>query len=142
VDRMASDLPDDVVIYPNVQVVTRDRVDDVDAIVVTPDLVFAVETKDLAGSVAVQEQRMIVDGEDRGNPYLLTNHKSRRMGGKLGADPRLAQAMVRPLVVLASEAADAADRRGDEAPGREPRPSDRDHDAAVVRGSRARRPGW
>ncbi|KLR59930.1 nuclease-like protein,protein kinase family protein [Actinobacteria bacterium IMCC26207] len=101
VDALAAALPEGYVIFPNIQVVTRDRVDDLDAILVTPDLVYAIEIKDLAGSVSVQEQRMVVDGDNRTNPYVLTNYKARRISGKLSSDRQLAQARVWPLVILA-----------------------------------------
>lgn len=101
VEALAAGLPDSVVIYPNVQVVSQRWVDDVDAIVVTPDLVMAIEIKDLAGSVHVDEQYMLVDGDQRSNPFVVTNHKARRIKGKLDSDPSLRAARVHPLVVLA-----------------------------------------
>ena len=101
VDALAAGLPHDAVIYPNVQVVTRNFVDDVDAIVITPDIVMAIETKDLAGRVQVSEQRMFVDCDDRANPFLLINYKARRIWGKITDQPKLKGSTTRPLVVLA-----------------------------------------
>lgn len=101
VEALAAELPDSVTIYPNVQMVTREYVDDVDALVVTPDVIMAVEIKDLAGDVYIDEQNIVVDGEVRSQPYLLTNAKARRIKGKINSDPSIQHANVWALVVLA-----------------------------------------
>lgn len=101
VEALAAGLPDSVTIYPNVQVVSQKYVDDVDAIVVTPDAVMAIEIKDLAGSVHVDEQYMLVDGDQRRNPYVVTNYKAKRIKGKLEKVPALQAVNVWALVVLA-----------------------------------------
>lgn len=101
VEALAAGLPDSVTIYPNVQVVSQQYVDDVDAIVVTPDAVMAIEIKDLAGSVHVDDRYMLVDGDERKNPYVVTNHKARRLKGKLERVPALKAVNVWALVVLA-----------------------------------------
>jgi serine/threonine protein kinase len=103
VEALAAGLPDSVVIYPNVQVVSQKWVDDVDAIVVTPDVVMAIEIKDLAGRVHVDDQYMLVDSDQRMNPFVVTNFKARRIKGKLDEHPALRSARVHPLVVLARE---------------------------------------
>lgn len=103
VEALAAGLPDSVVIYPNVQIVSQKWVDDVDAIVVTPDVVMAIEIKDLAGRVHVDDQYMLVDSDQRMNPFVVTNFKARRIKGKLDEHPALRSARVHPLVVLARE---------------------------------------
>jgi serine/threonine-protein kinase len=101
VEALAAGLPDSVTIYPNVQVVSQQYVDDLDAIVVTPDAVMAIEVKDLAGTVHVDDRYMLVDGDERKNPYVVTNHKARRLKGKLEKVPALKAVNVWALVVLA-----------------------------------------
>lgn len=51
IDHFRSSLSDDFVLFPNLQMVHRHRVDDIDLLVLTPWGLIAVEVKDLAGEV-------------------------------------------------------------------------------------------
>jgi len=82
-DALVSQLADEVRIIPNWTVVHADRLDECDAIVVTRDAVFIVETKFLVGEVEIGENDFWVDGSKRTHPYHLTHHKAQRLRTKL-----------------------------------------------------------
>lgn len=102
-DALVAQLADDVRIIPNWTVVHSDRLDECDAIVVTRDAVFIVETKFLAGNVEIGENDFWVDGSKRTHPYHLTHHKAQRLRTKLNdALPWFgSKGRVEPQVVLA-----------------------------------------
>lgn len=112
VEAFAERLPEDVVVFPNVEVVSRimgtprSTIDEIDAIVITPDVVVCVEIKDLVGNVTVTLDEMIVDGDHRPNPAVQTRAKARRVKSRMKSkDPALGQAWVDSLVVLARKPA-------------------------------------
>jgi len=82
-EALASQLADDARIIPNWTVVHPNRLDECDAIVVTRDAVFIIETKQLAGTVEIYENDFWVDGTKRRNPYHLTHQKAQRLRTKL-----------------------------------------------------------
>ena len=82
-EALVSQLGDDVRIIPNWTVVHQDRLDECDAIVVTRDAVFIVETKFLVGDVEVGANDFWVDGSKRTHPYHLTHQKAQRLRTKL-----------------------------------------------------------
>lgn len=97
-------LPADHTVYPSVQIVHRDRVDDCDVLVITPDVICVVEVKDLAGEVHVGEREFSVDGMRRAHPYIETINKAKRLKSRLAdADAELRRVWVAGLVVLARE---------------------------------------
>ena len=82
-EALISQLADDVRIIPNWTVVHQDRLDECDAIVVTRDAVFIVETKFLVGEVEIGANDFWVDGSKRTHPYHLTHQKAQRLRTKL-----------------------------------------------------------
>ena len=113
VDRFAHDLHDEILVFPNVELVGYHRpgvpshkVDEFDAIVVTPDAVICVEVKRLVGNVSVAEHHMTVDGDQRPNPFKQTTAKAKRLKGRLvQKDSSLRDVWVDALVVLAVQPA-------------------------------------
>lgn len=96
-------LAGEVRIVPNWTVVHKESLDECDAIVVTRDAVFIVETKSLAGKVEIGENDFYVDGSKRTHPYHLTHYKAQRLRTKLNnALPWFGQAgRVEAQVILA-----------------------------------------
>lgn len=82
-EALVAQLAEDVRVIPNWTVVHADRLDECDAIVVTRDAVFIVETKFLVGEVEIGENDFWVDGSKRTHPYHLTHHKAQRLRTKL-----------------------------------------------------------
>ncbi|WKZ81910.1 MAG: NERD domain-containing protein [Acidimicrobiia bacterium] len=102
VEYLAKELPGDVLLVPGIQMVHRDRIDDVDLFVLTPWGAVVVEIKDLAGQVLISQDEMVVDRQYRANPVLATNAKARRVKSRLAsADATLKTVSVDSLVVLA-----------------------------------------
>ena len=101
---LAEGLDDRFTIAPNLQVVhPHGQVDDVDVLVVGPYGVVVIEVKNLAGRVIVGEREMFVDGHQRGNPYVQTYAKARRIKSRIADHPQTRGTWVAPLVVLAQE---------------------------------------
>lgn len=102
VDRLAEELPDDFFIVPYIQIHHRDRVDEIDAIIVAPFGVIVVEIKDYSGKVAFEEQQHLVNDERRKNPIHENGGRARRLKGKLtDASTTLRYVWVTDQVVLA-----------------------------------------
>ncbi len=101
-EALAAGLPENAFVVPNVEILQRTRVDEIDALVITDDVVVLVETKDLAGNVYFGENSMVVDGDERSEPYRLTDRKAKRVKSKIAARcPDLRHIRVESLVVLA-----------------------------------------
>jgi len=104
IEALRDGLDDRFTIAPNVQVVHRGgQVDDVDVLVVGPYGVVVIEVKNLAGQVIVSEREMYVDGHQRGNPYVQTYAKARRIKSRLTGNRLTKDTWVSPFVVLAQE---------------------------------------
>lgn len=98
----ARGLPAEVDIYPNVEVLgDRGRVDEIDLLVVADGILFVIETKTYVGRVSFQNDRLVVDGEQRNDPYRITNAKARRVKSRMvRSNPMLNRVWVGSLVVL------------------------------------------
>jgi len=59
--HLVATLPDSVILIPNITVMFPDQPEECDIIAVTPDAVFVIEVKGIAGDVVVSEQQMTVD---------------------------------------------------------------------------------
>lgn len=104
IDVLAEGLDDRFTIAPNLQVVHRGgQVDDVDVLVIGPFGVIVIEVKNLAGQVIISEREMYVDGHRRGNPYVQTYAKARRIKSRIADHPQTSRVWVAPLVVLARD---------------------------------------
>jgi serine/threonine protein kinase len=85
-DYLAKSLDEGVVLIPNITIPYPfpNTPEENDIIVVTDDAVFVVEVKDLAGTVEITEQEMVVNGDVRGNPYLSTRIKAQKLKSRIG----------------------------------------------------------
>ena len=103
--RLAKELPDEFVIIPSIQIPYRlGDVHEIDAIVLTPFAVVVVEIKDYRGSVVFEEQRHVVNDEERPNPIRRNGIRARQLKGKLrDASGDLKWIWVADQVVLARE---------------------------------------
>lgn len=81
--HLVATLPDSVVLIPNITVMFPDQPEECDIIAVTPDAVFVIEVKGLAGDVVVSEQQMTVDEDVRSNPYATTRIKAQKLKSRL-----------------------------------------------------------
>ncbi len=83
--HLAETLPDSVALIPNLTIpyVHPQNPEEYDIIAVTPDAVFVIEVKDLAGDVEIDEQHMFVNGNPRSNPYLTTRIKAQKLKSRL-----------------------------------------------------------
>jgi serine/threonine protein kinase len=108
-DHLAKTLPDSVALIPNLTIpfTHPQNPEEYDIIAVTPDAVFVIEVKDLAGNVEIDEQNMFVNGNPRSNPYLTTRIKAQKLKSRLvGQLPWFYQGgWVEHLVVLARQPA-------------------------------------
>jgi serine/threonine protein kinase len=84
-EYLTTSLADGVVLIPNITIPYPypNTPEENDIIVVTDDAVFVVEVKDLAGTVEITEQEMVVDGDVRGNPYLSTRIKAQKLKSRI-----------------------------------------------------------
>ena len=84
-EHLTASLDDGVVLIPNITIPYPhpNTPEENDIIVVTDDAVFVVEVKDLAGSVEIGEQEMVVNGDVRGNPYLSTRIKAQKLKSRI-----------------------------------------------------------
>ena len=105
VRALVDGLPDDYRVVPSLEVRHGDdQNDEIDAIVVGPQVVTLIETKDYSGNVIFREQGHTVDGAKRAHPVDSISRKARRLKGKLSdASSLLRQVWVSSLVVLARE---------------------------------------
>jgi serine/threonine protein kinase len=85
-EHLTASLDDGVVLIPNITIPYPhpNTPEENDIIVVTDDAVFVVEVKDLAGTVEISEQEMVVNGDVRGNPYLSTRIKAQKLKSRIG----------------------------------------------------------
>ena len=85
-EHLKASLDDGVVLIPNITIPYPhpNTPEENDIIVVTDDAVFVVEVKDLAGTVEITEQEMVVNGDVRGNPYLSTRIKAQKLKSRIG----------------------------------------------------------
>lgn len=83
--HLAKTLPDSVALIPNLTIPFPhpQNPEEYDIIAVTPDAVFVIEVKDLAGNVEIDEQNMFVNGNPRSNPYLTTRIKAQKLKTRL-----------------------------------------------------------
>jgi serine/threonine protein kinase len=81
--HLVATLPDSVILIPNITVMFPDQPEECDIIAVTPDAVFVIEVKGIAGDVVVSEQQMTVDGDVRSNPYATTRIKAQKLKSRL-----------------------------------------------------------
>lgn len=83
--HLAATLPDSVALIPNLTIpyVHPQNPEEYDIIAITPDAVFVIEVKDLAGDVEIDEQHMFVNGNPRSNPYLTTRIKAQKLKSRL-----------------------------------------------------------
>jgi hypothetical protein len=104
-DALVEQLGPEVRIIPNWTVVHPGNLDECDAIVVTNDAVFIVETKDLAGDVEVEQNEFIYNEKLRPHPYHQTHKKAQRLRSKLnGLLPVFgSNGWVEPQVVFARQ---------------------------------------
>jgi hypothetical protein len=101
---LVDQLPDGFKVIPSLEVRYADRNDEIDAIVVGPDVVVLIETKDYAGNVVFREQNHTVNGAKRPHPVDGIGRKAKRFKGKLSdSSSLLKQVWVSSLVVLARE---------------------------------------
>ena len=104
-EYLTTSLADGVVLIPNITIPYPypNTPEENDIIVVTDDAVFVVEVKDLAGTVEITEQEMVVDGDVRGNPYLSTRIKAQKLKSRISAQLPWFKTMgwVEHVVVLA-----------------------------------------
>jgi serine/threonine protein kinase len=104
-EHLTASLADGVVLIPNITIPYPypNTPEENDIIVVTDDAVFVVEVKDLAGTVEITEQEMVVDGDVRGNPYLSTRIKAQKLKSRISAQLPWFKTMgwVEHVVVLA-----------------------------------------
>jgi len=104
VDHLRRKLPDDHVIVPSIQIPHQNGSDEIDAIVIGPNFVTAVEVKHYTGQVIFKKQEHRVNGELRSNPVPSIGMKARRLAGALGsADPSLRMVWVASHVVVVGE---------------------------------------
>ena len=104
VDHLRRKLPDDHVIVPSIQIPHQNGSDEIDAIVIGPNFVTAVEVKHYTGQVIFKKQEHRVNGELRSNPVPSIGMKARRLAGALGsADPSLRMVWVTSQVVVVGE---------------------------------------
>lgn len=105
--HLKSTLPDSVWLIPNLTIpfAHPNSPEEFDIIAVTPDAVFAIEVKDLAPAVEIEEQDMFVGGDQRRNPYLSTQTKAQKLKShlvkKLGGFQN--DIWVAPIVTLARQ---------------------------------------
>jgi tRNA A-37 threonylcarbamoyl transferase component Bud32 len=102
IEKLAAGLPESYALISNITIpFERDNPEEYDIIIVGPDGVFVLEVKTLAGNVDIQEQVMLVDGEQRANPWNSSRIKAQKLAGKiaksLGNEPKV---WVEHLVVL------------------------------------------
>jgi hypothetical protein len=102
IDKLVAGLPESYALISNITIpFKRDNPEEYDIIIVGPDGVFVLEVKTLAGNVDIQEQVMLVDGEQRANPWNSSRIKAQKLAGKiaksLGNEPKV---WVEHLVVL------------------------------------------
>lgn len=104
--HLAETLPGNFSLHPNllIPVGGADMVE-CDVVVIGPDCVWIVETKDLSGSVVVEPNEFVVNGEVRRHPVAQTRLKAQKIAARLRADPILQAVWVQPLVVLARQPA-------------------------------------
>jgi len=81
--HLVATLPDSVILIPNITVMFPDQPEECDIIAVTPDAVFVIEVKGIAGDVVVSEQQMTVDEDVRSNPYATTRIKAQKLKSRL-----------------------------------------------------------
>ena len=104
VDHLRRELPDDHVIVPSIQIPHQNGSDEIDAIVIGPNFVTAVEVKHYTGQVIFKKQEHRVNGELRSNPVPSIGMKARRLAGALGsADPSLKRVWVTSQMVVVGE---------------------------------------
>lgn len=105
VRALVDGLPDDYRVVPSLEVRHGDdQNDEIDAIVVGPQVVVLIETKDYSGDVIFREQGHTVNGAKFASPVDGIGRKARRLKGKLSdAASLLRQVWVSSLVVLARE---------------------------------------
>ena len=105
VERLLQELPDDFLIIPDLQIrYGYGRVDEIDALVITPFCVVVVEIKDYKHQVVFGAQQHWVNQEERKDPVGVNAGRARRIKGKLAdADSRLGSLWVSDQVVLARE---------------------------------------
>jgi len=107
--HLAETLPDSVALIPNLTIPYPhpQNPEEYDIIAVTPDAVFVIEVKDLAGNLEIEEQHMFVNGNPRSNPYLTTRIKAQKLKSRLvGKLPWFYEGgWVEHLVVLARQPA-------------------------------------
>jgi serine/threonine protein kinase len=82
-EALEAELPDDWVAFANVELTYKERVDEIDILLVTPTRVLVVETKDLPGNVLIRPAEMIVNGQGRTEPYKLAHAKAKRLKSRV-----------------------------------------------------------
>ncbi|HIF21058.1 MAG TPA: hypothetical protein EYQ27_03940 [Gemmatimonadetes bacterium] len=83
VQALVKGLPDGYFVIPSLEIRTRTHNDEIDAVVVGPQIVVLIEVKDYRNNVIFREREHLVDGERRPNPIDKTLQKARRFKGML-----------------------------------------------------------
>ena len=91
---LAKELPDTIILIPNITInYDRDGAEEHDILAVGPDGVFVIEVKTLAGNVEINEQIMLVDGDQRSNPWNTSRIKAQKLASRLeqrcGREPKV-----------------------------------------------------
>jgi serine/threonine protein kinase len=104
IEHLSVTLPDTFELYPNRQfIVGRNEPIECDIVIIGPDCVWVIETKDLAGRVRFGEHEFCVNDEPRRDPIAVTRLKAQKLANRLRVDPELGGVWVQHLVVLARE---------------------------------------
>ncbi|SVD05216.1 uncharacterized protein METZ01_LOCUS358070, partial [marine metagenome] len=104
VEVLVECLPDDYYVIPSLLMYHKTDTDEIDAIVVGPQIVAVIETKDYRGDVIFNVRSHRVDGEGRPEAVAKTLSKAKRVKGKLwDTAEALRQVWVVHLVVLARQ---------------------------------------
>jgi hypothetical protein len=83
VQALVKGLPDGYFVIPSLEIRTSTHTDEIDAVVVGPQIVVLIETKDYRKNVIFREREHLLDGERRPNPIDKTLQKARRFKGML-----------------------------------------------------------